>query len=83
MKRIFLMLVAALMATSAFAQDARMQQLQSRFEAADANHDGKLTKAEAQAGMPLVAKHFDEIDATHKGYVTLDDITQFAAKRHQ
>ncbi|WP_028221304.1 EF-hand domain-containing protein [Paraburkholderia oxyphila] len=87
MKRICLMLAAALMATSmatsAFAQDARMQQLQSRFEAADTNHDGKLTKAEAQAGMPLVAKNFDQIDATHKGYVTLDDIAQFAKKRGQ
>ena len=83
MKRIVLMLVAALLASPAFAQDARMQQLQSRFEAADTNHDGKLTKAEAQAGMPRVAKNFDQIDATHKGYVTLDDIAQYAAKRHQ
>ncbi|CAB3783596.1 hypothetical protein LMG28688_01679 [Paraburkholderia caffeinitolerans] len=83
MKRICLMLAAALMASSAFAQDARMQQVQSRFEAADTNHDGKLTPAEAQAGMPLVAKNFDQIDTAHKGYVTLDDIAQFAAKRHQ
>lgn len=83
MKRICLMLVAALMASSAFAQDARMQQLQSRFEAADTNHDGKLTRAEAQAGMPRVARNFDQIDAGHKGYVTLDDIAQYAAKRSQ
>ena len=83
MKRIILMLVAALLVSPAFAQDARMQQLQSRFEAANTNHDGKLTKAEAQAGMPLVAKNFDQIDAAHKGYVTLDDIAQFAAKRKQ
>ncbi|MFX1767421.1 EF-hand domain-containing protein [Paraburkholderia sp. A1RI-2L] len=59
MKRICLMLAAALMASSAFAQDARTQQAQSRFEAADTNHDGKLTPAEAQAGMPLVARNFD------------------------
>lgn len=83
MKRIGMTIVVALMATSAFAQDARMQQLQSRFAAADAHHDGKLTLAEAQAGMPLVAKHFGQIDAAHKGYVTLDEIEKFAAKRGQ
>lgn len=33
--------------------------------------------------MPLVARHFDQIDAAHKGYVTLDEIEKFAAKRGQ
>jgi len=41
-----------------------------RFKAADVNHDGKLTREEAKAGAPEVYKHFDEIDALKRGYVT-------------
>jgi len=41
-----------------------------RFKAADVNHDGKLTREEAKAGMPEVYKHFDQIDALKRGYVT-------------
>lgn len=49
-------------------------QMESRFAAADKNGDGKLTLAEAQAGMPRVAKNFSKIDRDGKGYVTVDDI---------
>jgi len=83
MKRTCLMLIAALTASPVFAQGAGMQKLQARFDAADANHDGKLTLAEAQAGMPRVAKRFDQIDPAHKGYVTLGDIGQYIAQRRQ
>ena len=41
-----------------------------RFEQADSDHDGRLTRAEAQA-MPFVAKHFDAIDTNHDGYMRL------------
>ncbi|RKP45564.1 EF-hand domain-containing protein [Trinickia fusca] len=70
---------------SAVAQGQRplQQELENRFAAADTNHDGKLTLAEAQAGMPHVAKYFDQIDATHKGYVTVADIEQFFAQHRQ
>lgn len=40
------------------------------FKAADVNHDGKLTREEAKAGMPQVYKHFSQIDARKRGYVT-------------
>jgi len=40
-----------------------------RFVSADTNHDGRLTRTEAQA-LPFVAKHFDMIDADRDGYVT-------------
>jgi len=79
------MLIAALAAlvpaASALAQGAdagraaKMQaELQKRFTAADANADGQLTRDEAKAKMPRVYEHFDEIDSTHKGFVTLADI---------
>jgi len=40
-----------------------------RFVDADTDHDGRLSRAEAQA-MPFVARHFDAIDTDHDGYVT-------------
>jgi len=68
--------------TSARRQEA-LQQFDARFAAADANHDGKLSRDEAKAGMPRVYKHFDEIDTTKKGYVTKEEIAVFLAKQHQ
>lgn len=41
-----------------------------RFKAADTNHDGKLTREEAKAGMPQVYENFDKIDVRKRGYVT-------------
>jgi Ca2+-binding EF-hand superfamily protein len=56
------------------ADDAKTQKLEERFKAADKDGDGKLTKAEAEAGMPRLAKNFDRIDTDHKGYITLDQL---------
>ena len=64
-----------------FADEAsRNQEITERFTAADKNHDGKLTLAEAKAGMPRVAEHFNIIDADNKGYVTLAQIEAMAAR---
>ncbi|GAA0760973.1 EF-hand domain-containing protein [Ideonella azotifigens] len=86
MKIHFVLAAAALLAaTGAQAQatapsaDSMKQQIQDRFTKADADHDGKLSRAEAQAGMPRVAAKFDEIDAAHSGFVTLEQILKFAA----
>lgn len=54
------------------------EQLEARFKQADANQDGKLTQAEAQQGMPRIAKNFSKIDADGDGYVTLDQLRAFA-----
>src|SRR5688572_23631666 len=54
---------------------AEMQARQEdRFKAADANKDGKLTREEAQKGMPVVARNFDQIDANKDGAVTLQEL---------
>jgi ligand-binding sensor domain-containing protein len=82
--RLLIAALAALLPAAAFAQAdadraAQMQaELQKRFAAADANADGRLTRDEAQGKMPLVHKHFDAIDAAHKGFVTLADIRAYA-----
>jgi hypothetical protein len=54
-----------------------MQRLQTRFASANTTHDGKLTRAQASSGMPMVAQHFDEIDTQKSGYVTLPQIEAF------
>lgn len=52
--------------------------LKERFEAANTTHDGHLTKEQATAAhMKGVVKHFDEIDADKKGYVTEEEIKSF------
>lgn len=61
--------------TRAFAQ------LQSRFAQANTTHDGKLTREQAQAGMPTVAQHFDAIDSQRAGYVTFAQIEDFMRER--
>ena len=68
--------LSAQMPAFAAAEDdaARAQKLEERFKAADKDGDGKLTKAEAEAGMPRLAKNFDRIDTDHKGYITLDQL---------
>jgi len=68
--------VAGLTAQFAHAQEgSRMDaMLEKRFNAANTTHDGKLTKEQAIAGMPRVAKNFDKIDTEKNGYVTLQQI---------
>ncbi|MFT0174133.1 EF-hand domain-containing protein [Paraburkholderia mimosarum] len=68
--------------TSGTARVERMMaQVQSRFAAANTTHDGKLTREQAQAGMPMVAQHFEEIDAQQAGFVTLAQIEDFMRAR--
>ena len=56
-------------------------QVKQRFEAADVNHDGRLTKEEAKTGMPNVYKNFDAIDTRKSGSVTLADIAAFVREK--
>jgi hypothetical protein len=55
-----------------------------KFNAADTNHDGKLSRQEAEAGMPEVAKNFDKIDTRKTGFVTQKQIgAYYGAKARQ
>ncbi|HET6183976.1 MAG TPA: hypothetical protein VFA03_10335 [Acetobacteraceae bacterium] len=65
------------------AQRHRRLSLADRFEMANTTHDGRLTLDQAKASkvMRVVAKNFDVIDATHKGYVTEDDIRSWYKAR--
>jgi len=45
-----------------------------RLKAADTNGDGLISKAEAQAALPRLYKHFDQIDANHDGQVSPEEL---------
>ncbi len=48
----------------------------NRFEAADTNHDGALTREEAK-DMPMLSQYFDQIDANKDGKVSQDELHAF------
>ncbi len=52
-----------------------------KFDAADTDHDGFLSRDEAAKGMPRVAKHFDDIDANHDGKVSVQEIASYLSSK--
>ena len=82
-------LVLVLTSSLALAQTGDMQskmqrakeakaELEKKFSDADANGDGKLTRDEANGKMPRIYQSFDEIDTGKNGYVTLEQVQDFA-----
>lgn len=52
------------------------QNLMKNFDIADKNHDGLLTKEEAEK-VPFIKAHFDEIDKTHRGAVSKQEVRDY------
>lgn len=84
----FLLLVLSLPARAADAPapDAApvhhaRQTSEHHFTDANLAHDGHLTLAEAKGGYGLIAKHFEDIDVDHRGYVTENDIKAWRIMR--
>jgi Ca2+-binding EF-hand superfamily protein len=48
-------------------------QMLERFKAADTNGDGMISRDEANAGLPQLAKHFDSIDTDKNGLITMQE----------
>jgi len=67
----------------AYQHKARSQQAAARFKKADTNGDGKISRDEAKAGAPGLAKHFDEIDTNKDGFLTPDEIAAARSRRQQ
>ena len=45
------------------------QEVTAAFTAADTNHDGKLSRTEAQA-IPVLAERFNKVDTNHDGFIS-------------
>lgn len=58
---------------------ANEAEITARFNAADKNGDGKVTREEAQATMPRVAMAWEKIDVDKKGYITLQQLLIISA----
>ena len=54
----------------------------ARFKEIDTNGDGKISRDEANAKAPRLAKRFDEIDTNKDGFITPDEM-KAARARHQ
>jgi Ca2+-binding EF-hand superfamily protein len=66
MRLVWLAVVSGLIATPALAQQQGGGVL-AMLEAADANHDGAVTRAELQTARGVM---FDRLDADHDGYIS-------------
>jgi Ca2+-binding EF-hand superfamily protein len=54
------------------------QNSMKNFDIADKNHDGLLTKEEAENGpVPFIRAHFDAIDKNHRGVVSKQDVADY------
>jgi len=54
-----------------------------RFDESDINHDGALSKDEAETGMPMLFAHFDEIDTNRDGKISKDELAASMKKMHE
>ena len=54
-------------------------QLTERFNSADTDGDGKLSQAEAQAGMPRLGERFAVLDGDGDGFISASDVRGHAA----
>jgi Ca2+-binding EF-hand superfamily protein len=80
---VMLLILSATIVGCARGQGPRAAQmsheLQRRFALADRNGDGRLDREEARSGMPRVFGNFDAIDTSRTGYITIDQLRQYAA----
>ena len=67
---------------AAIAQNVQhSQDFRKRFQAADVDKDGKLTRTEAYAAFPLMPQYFDEIDVNRDGSITMVEVDAAMNKR--
>ncbi|TBR40700.1 EF-hand domain-containing protein [Dyella terrae] len=56
----------------------KMANAAKNFDVADKDHDGFLTKEEANSGStPFIGAHFDKIDKNHAGKVSKEDVVEY------
>lgn len=69
-------------ATGAELKAQALAKLRQRFDEADSDRSGTLTREEAaRAGLGYVEKNFDEIDRARKGAVSFAEVQAFLRQR--
>jgi len=61
-------------------EQMREQRFEEHFRKIDADGDGRISLAEAQASSPRLAQHFAQIDANGDGFITAEEMK--AAHQH-
>jgi Ca2+-binding EF-hand superfamily protein len=75
------LLIGLFVCASAHADNPSLnKEIAERFARCDKNHDGKLTKEEANGCMPRIYQNFSLIDSDGKGYITVAQIETAASK---
>nr|WP_242102573.1 hypothetical protein [Lysobacter sp. M2-1] len=54
--------------------------VQERLVAADANQDGLISRSEADASLPRIAKHFDRLDSNDDGQLSGAELKAIAER---
>lgn len=83
MNKLLWLLLAISLNHYAYAVDKSKAQEDGQFEQmfsnVDTDHDGKISKAEAQLKAPAMGEAFERIDANHDGYLSKQEIKTFSA----
>jgi len=74
MKTMLSLLAAIGIASAAAVAVAAPEGGMARLKAADTNGDGLISRAEAQAALPRLAKHFDQIDTDRDGQISPEEL---------
>lgn len=65
----------------AAASTGQFKTLQRMYAAADADHDGRVTRDEARGRLPITYSNFSSVDVDKGGYVTLEEFIAFHEAR--
>lgn len=52
---------------------AAMEKAEAKFDAADTNHDGKLSPEEVAGPFPYIAEHFKQFDKDGDGFISWEE----------
>ena len=61
-------------------REAAIEKLHEKFQSADADHDGFLSRDEVAKGMPRLAAHFDDADTDRDGKLSQAEVGAYVAK---
>jgi Ca2+-binding EF-hand superfamily protein len=61
----------------------RAKKVAAKLKAIDGDQDGRISRAEADAKTPMIAKHFDKLDRNVDGFIDKDEMAAAREYRHR